>query len=198
MKRAFLAAILAFAPIATAASDLFGIYLVTTAEDPGARKLKLVWPGGAVEFVYLDSAPLLEASAIAAADVETGPGGGSQIRLVLTAEGARKLSELTSRNVGRRLGIVVDGQLRSAPFVSGSLSKDLVVGGNFSSSEASALAKKLGPPSASIRPSQRLAAVRRPYGHRPARSRRNLDVAERHGNGRPVPDAQILDRHVDL
>ena len=151
MKRAFLAAILAFAPAATAASDLFGVYLVSTADSPGARKATLIWPGGAVEIVYLDSAPLLEASAIAAADVETGPGGVSQMRLVLTAEGARKLSELTSRNVGRRLGIVVDGQLRSAPFVTGSMSKDIVVVGSFTPLEASALAKKLGPPSASIR-----------------------------------------------
>jgi uncharacterized protein (TIGR03067 family) len=46
--------------------------------------------------------------------------------------------------------IVVDGRLRAAPFVTGGMAKDLVVGGAFTPAEASALAKKLGPPVASL------------------------------------------------
>ena len=150
MKTALLSAALAVVSAAAAANDPFGVYAVVSADVPGARKATLLWQGGAVETVFLDPAPLLTASAIAAADTETGPGGEPQIRLVLTPEGARTLAELTQRHAGGRVGIVVDGRLRAAPFVTGGMAKDLVVGGAFTPAEASALAKMLAPPVASL------------------------------------------------
>lgn len=144
MKRALLAAILAGASVAAAASDIFGVHLVTSVDAPGARMWRLASPGGAVETISLDSAALLDASAIATAGAERSPDGGSQIRLVLTADGARRLAEFTSRNVGRRLGIVVDGQLRAAPVVSAGMTSGFLVVGGLKPTDAAVLARKLG------------------------------------------------------
>jgi uncharacterized protein (TIGR03067 family) len=152
VKWALLAAILSGASVAAAASETFGVYLVTTAGAPGARLWTLPSAGGAVETISLDSVALLDASGIATADREPSPGGGSQIRLVLTSDGARTLAAVTSRNVGRRFGIVVDGRLRAAPFVSGGLTDGVLVVGGLDPGEAAALARKLGPPPASVSP----------------------------------------------
>src|SRR5262249_33688273 len=86
-------------------------------------------------------------SHVATADVETGPEGSAQIRLGLTSEGTAKLLEITSRRVGARLGIVLDGQLRAAPRILAPVANGvLVVGGRFTASEAADWARALGPP----------------------------------------------------
>ncbi len=146
MRRTLFAAIVFCAPVAAAESGSFGIHLVTSADAPGSRMWRLALPGSAVEEISLDSAALLDVTAIASADAQRGPGGGGEIRLVLTAEGARKLAEVTSRNVGRRLGIVVAGRLRAAPVVVAGIPNGVLVLGGLKPDEAELLARTLGPP----------------------------------------------------
>jgi uncharacterized protein (TIGR03067 family) len=109
--------------------------------------------GRAAETVTLDSTVLFDQAAVVTAGVVSGPDGAPQIRVVLTSEGAEKLREITTRHVGRRLGIVLDGQLRAAPFIRAAIGDGtLVVGGGFTAAEAAALARKLGPPASTTAP----------------------------------------------
>jgi hypothetical protein len=108
-------------PVATAAAApagaRFELHVESAAGAPSASDWLLRGPGGRTETVFLDSSPLLDESAIASAAVEAGPDGSPQIRLVLTSEGAGKLAQITGRQPGRRLGVVLDGELRAAPLV---------------------------------------------------------------------------------
>lgn len=49
------------------------------------------------------------------------------IALTMTADGAERLAEITSRNEGRRLAVVMDGQLLFAPAIRGKLSGSLSI-----------------------------------------------------------------------
>ncbi len=148
MRRALCAAIFSFSSAAAAAGGSFGVHLVTSAGAPGSRIWRLALPGGGAEEIALDSAALLDETAVANADAVRGPGGGGEIRLVLTPDGTRKLAEATSRNVGRRFGIVVAGRLRAAPVVVAGITNGVLVIAGLQPAEADSLAGTLGPPSA--------------------------------------------------
>lgn len=56
-------------------------------------------------------------------------------------EGAKKFAEITAANIGRRIAILVDGEVLSAPVVREAIpTGDFVISGNFSFEEAHALA----------------------------------------------------------
>ncbi|MEO8189756.1 MAG: hypothetical protein ABI682_05400 [Acidobacteriota bacterium] len=130
---------------------LFELRAESVPNAPGARSWLLAGKGGAPETIFLHPEVLLDASAIASADVERGMHGSSQIRTKLTPEGARRLADVTGRLVGRRIGIIVDGRLRAAVSVRDRVSDGiLLVAGNFSDSELEELARRLGPPSAKM------------------------------------------------
>lgn len=98
------------------------------------------------ETLYLDTEVVIDQSQVATADVEEGPDGNAQIRLALTSDGTAKLLEVTSRHVGGRLGIVVDGKLRAAPHILAPVANGvLIVSGSFTASDAAAWARRLGP-----------------------------------------------------
>jgi uncharacterized protein (TIGR03067 family) len=148
---AFMAAV-ALAAVARG-GNLLEVHLESPSNAPTARAWVLRGTGRAAETVYLDSSVLLDQTAVAAADVVSGPDGAPQIRVVLTSDSAQKLRDITARHVGRRLGIVLDGQLQAAPFIMASIDNGtLVVGGGFTAAEAEALARRLGPPASTTVP----------------------------------------------
>lgn len=191
MRRTLCAAIFSCASVAAAAGGSFGVHLVTSADAPGSRMWRLALSGAAVEDISLDSASLLDETAIASADAQHGPGGGGEIRLVLTADGARRLAEVTSRNVGRRLGIVVAGRLRAAPVVRAGITNGVLVIAGLKPAEADALAGTLGPPSAPIQ----VAPAASPNVPRDTVALRLLEgtwtVLAATMNGEVVPDAKL-------
>ena len=107
---------------------------------------RLALPGRGVEEISLGPT-LLDEKSVAYADAVRGPGGGGEIRLVLTADGARTLRDATSQNVGSRLGIVVNGRLRAAPVVLAPVTDGILVVGGLAPEETEALARGLAPPS---------------------------------------------------
>jgi preprotein translocase subunit SecD len=58
----------------------------------------------------------------------------------LTPDGARKFGELTGANVGRRLAIVLDNKVVSAPTINGKIEDQGVIEGSFTNQQASDLA----------------------------------------------------------
>lgn len=72
--------------------------------------------------------------------------GGFQINLVMTSEGADDFRVVTERMLQKRLAIVLDGKLYSAPTIQGVLSKNAQITGSFSQREAIELASVLNNP----------------------------------------------------
>jgi preprotein translocase subunit SecD len=63
------------------------------------------------------------------------------IAFTLTPEGAKRFAELTSENVGRRLAIVLDGVVESAPVIKGRIGGGKgIIEGNFTAEDAKDLA----------------------------------------------------------
>lgn len=62
------------------------------------------------------------------------------VDFVLKSAAAHKFRQLTSKNIGRELAIVLDGQVQSAPRIQSTISKRGQITGNFSSDEAQDLA----------------------------------------------------------
>lgn len=70
--------------------------------------------------------------------------GKPSINLTFTKEGSKKFSEITGRNIGKPLPIVLDGQVISAPTVQGKIdSVDAQITGNFTIDEAKNLVVQL-------------------------------------------------------
>jgi len=65
------------------------------------------------------------------------------VQFSLNAQGAEKFRRETGRNVGRRLAIVLDGGVASAPVIQSQISGEGVITGRFTAQEADELAKVL-------------------------------------------------------
>jgi hypothetical protein len=66
---------------------------------------------------YLEPAVLLDETHFALASARRGRGEVWHVEVILTEEGTRLLGEITAENLERRLGMVVDGKLLSAPII---------------------------------------------------------------------------------
>jgi preprotein translocase subunit SecD len=65
------------------------------------------------------------------------------VQFTLTPQGADKFKRETGRNIGRRLAIILDGGVASAPTIEGQIGAEGQISGRFSSQEADELAKVL-------------------------------------------------------
>jgi preprotein translocase subunit SecD len=65
------------------------------------------------------------------------------IQFTLNSAGAEKFRRETGRNVGRRLAIILDGSVESAPVIEGQIGADGRIKGRFTAQEADELAKVL-------------------------------------------------------
>jgi len=66
---------------------------------------------------YLDPTVLLDESHFALASARRGHGKMWHVEVIFTEEGTELLGEITTQNLERRLGMVVDGKLLSAPII---------------------------------------------------------------------------------
>ncbi|MEW6170754.1 MAG: protein translocase subunit SecD [Candidatus Omnitrophota bacterium] len=119
--------------------------------DPEALKLALsgTIPDG-YELKYVENEPLLvektvslTGDALITAEVRFDQGnfGQSIVALEFNTLGAKKFAEVTAANVGRRLAIVLDGKVQSAPRINEAIpSGQAVITGRFSPEEAQDLA----------------------------------------------------------
>lgn len=63
--------------------------------------------------------------------------------MVFTKQAAERLAKATERSDGKRLAILVDGRVISAPFLSGSIHDKAVITGEITKVEAERLANEL-------------------------------------------------------
>jgi preprotein translocase subunit SecD len=80
------------------------------------------------------------------------------VQFSLNPPGAEKFKRATGANIGRRLAIILDGAVESAPTIEGQISNEGIIRGRFSAQEADELAKVLraGALPATLRPLQEL------------------------------------------
>jgi preprotein translocase subunit SecD len=97
------------------------------------------------EHLHVQKAPLMDHRAVASAAVEMDViSGRPQIAITFTDKGRETFAEVTRKNVGRRLAIIVDGQLLSAPKIATEIpGGKAAISGNFSKEEAADLASKI-------------------------------------------------------
>lgn len=70
--------------------------------------------------------------------------GAPEVQLLFTGSGAKKFADITSRNVGKQVAMVLDGVILEAPNVSTPiLTGDAVITGNFTTNSANQLAVEL-------------------------------------------------------
>lgn len=69
---------------------------------------------------------------------------GFRIEIKFTEEGKKEFAELTRRSIGKRLAIVIDGQLCSAPVIRDEISGGVAeISGTFTEKQASSLATRI-------------------------------------------------------
>ncbi|RIH88186.1 protein-export membrane protein SecD [Calidithermus terrae] len=98
---------------------------------------KDLMPPSALEPAALTNADLERAEAVSDSD------GTPRVRLTFTPEGGRKLERLTGANPGRRLAVVLDGKVYTAPRIGGPISGGVAAVSASSAAEAKGLADKL-------------------------------------------------------
>jgi hypothetical protein len=135
----FVAPILASAP--TGASQEGAVIRLAEAE-PGDGLVEAMI-AGTDEKVYLHKSVVVAATDIADARLTLDANGNPAIGIAFTEEGSKKLADVSEKHIGKRLAILVDGDVISAPTVRAKISKNAQITGNFTKSEAVRMVKAL-------------------------------------------------------
>jgi len=130
------------------APSVFQFRLVLDAPSAKADPMTAVRPGAdakATETLYVQKKVLLDQTDLKSASVITNqPAGKPRIDITFTDTGAKRFAKVTRQNIGKRLAIIIDGRLYSAPTIKSEVQGGLVqITGNFSVQEAQDLATKI-------------------------------------------------------
>ena len=133
---------------ATASSNRpspFQVQLVV--DEPGENTQPLVNTNGAggPEILHAAKTPLLDYTAVSSAAVSKNQfSGAPQIDIEFSEVGKELFAAVTRENIDKRLAIVLDGQLFSAPIIKGEITGGKAqITGSFTEAEAAALAAKI-------------------------------------------------------
>jgi preprotein translocase subunit SecD len=87
---------------------------------------------------------LLDQTALKSAKVIIDPLGHPEIEIKFTKAGQKQFAELTRKNIDKRLAIVIDGRVYSAPIIRSEVAGGIAkIAGSFSKQEAEQLASKV-------------------------------------------------------
>jgi hypothetical protein len=97
------------------------------------------------ETLHVQKTPLMDYTAISSATVTTDPSSGApQINVEFSEVGKELFAAITEENINKRLAVVVDGQLYSAPVIRSEITEGKAqITGSFTEEEARALAAKI-------------------------------------------------------
>jgi RNA polymerase sigma factor (sigma-70 family) len=130
------------------APSVFQFRLVLNAPSAKADPMTVVQPGTdakATETLYVQKKVLLDQTDLKSASVITNqPAGKPRIDITFTDAGAKRFAKVTRQNIGKRLAIIIDGRLYSAPTIKSEIRGGKAqIDGNFSEPEAQDLAAKI-------------------------------------------------------
>jgi preprotein translocase subunit SecD len=95
---------------------------------------------GTDRLVYLHPEAIATNDDVERAEVVAGEGGRFSIAVRFTPSGAQKMERATSAAVGKRLAVLIDGQVVADPVVRGPIGASGVLTGNFSRADADKIA----------------------------------------------------------
>lgn len=123
----------------------FELRSIADAPGPNTEEAVLpVHPGDAPQKIVLEPAVLLDATALRAATVESGPGTTAGISLAFTDAGSKRFAEITTEHAGKRLAIILDGRVLAAPVVRlAILGGKTTITSSFTQEEAEEIVKRL-------------------------------------------------------
>ena len=113
------------------------------AEDVPANDLIEAKIAGTDERVFLHKTAVATSKDIAEASVVLDDVGRPAIAITFTDDGSKKMADVTQNHRGKRLAILVDGQVINAPRILVQIVKKAQVTGNFSKKEANRISKAL-------------------------------------------------------
>ena len=109
-------------------------------EKPGYLRMNL---SGTVRYYHVSQEVLLDTDAVATAEIDT-TAHSPRVVLHLTDEGAEDFAAITRERIGKRVGIIVDGLLLSAPMVMAEITGgQAVIEGKFEMAEAKRIVRAL-------------------------------------------------------
>lgn len=128
------------APALAARPLPFQVQLVLDAADENSESLT----NSAGETLHVQKAPLLDHTAVSSVSFEKNPLGGPVISVEFSDVGRELFAQITKENLNKRLAIVLNGQLCSAPEIRAEISGGKAqISGSFTEAEAIELAGKL-------------------------------------------------------
>ena len=113
------------------------------AEDEPADQLTEATIGGSDDTVFLHPTVIASSDDIASAAVVSDHDGQPTISVNFNEDGAEKIAKATSENRGKRIAIVVDQNVLSAPKIFATISNRAQITGNFTIQEAVRIANSL-------------------------------------------------------
>ena len=143
---------LALAVVAAEASKppVFQMRLVLDAASADSDEMTLVHRGRdggeRREILKVQRTALINETSVKSAMVVTNTGSGDpEIEIAFTEKGQQRFAEVTGENIGKRLAIIIDGRLYSAPVIRSVISGGKgTISGKFTKEEAADLAAKIG------------------------------------------------------
>ena len=119
------------------APSVFQFRLVLNAPSAKADPMTVVQPGAdakADQTLYVQKKVLLDQTDLKSASVITNqPAGKPRIHITFTDAGAKRFAKVTRQNIGKRLAIIIDGRLYSAPTIRSEIrGGQAQISGNFS------------------------------------------------------------------
>jgi SecD/SecF fusion protein len=108
-----------------------------TKQDDGQQQL---------EALVVRKKPELAGDVVKSARPERGNLGQPQIGFTLTDDGAKQFGRITRENIGRRLAIVLDGELQTAPTIQSEIDANGQITGTYTADEAKSIASVLQNP----------------------------------------------------
>lgn len=127
-------------PVARSPDAQVEFRLAEESEREGLTKATVESSG---DVVYLYSEPALTNSDIARADVTVDEDGYSAVTISIAPEAQFRMRRLTSKNRGRRLAILIDQKLLTAPIIRWEIGESAMITGRFTPEEAQRIADSL-------------------------------------------------------
>ncbi len=134
-------------PAVASSGAMFQMRLVADAPSSNSTEMTIVHTTGSTarrETVHVQNAVLLDQTALKSAQVLQDPNGQPQISIQFTESGRKRFAQVTRENIGKRLAIVIDGHVYSAPRIMTEIAGGKgLISGSFSQKEAAELAAKI-------------------------------------------------------
>jgi preprotein translocase subunit SecD len=132
------------AEVTTPPPPPFQLQLVLDEPGENAEALTNQTANSSGETLYVQKTPLLDATAVRTATVITNATGAPQIEIQLNPEGQELFAKITKENVNKRLAIVLNGRLYSAPVIRSEITGGKAqISGAFTEEEAQELAARI-------------------------------------------------------